>query len=120
MSGSASLRKGKEGEVCARKFLEKAGFRILTTNYRSRFGEIDIIAEEGDTLVFIEVKTLSSSFLVSPFDAVDLKKQGKIIRTALRYLATAPFDDPYIRFDVIAVDPHGNCSHLRSAFDPED
>ncbi|MDY0163126.1 YraN family protein [Desulfobotulus sp.] len=119
MTGRASLAKGREGEACARNFLEKAGFRILATNYRSRFGEIDLIAEEGETLVFVEVRVRKSSLFASAFESVDLRKQRKIIRTALSYLAADRHDDPYIRFDVIAVDAHGNCSHLRSAFDPE-
>lgn len=119
MSGKVSLLRGRGGEVQARVFLERAGWKILATNYRSRFGEIDIVAQDGVTLVFVEVKSRSGSFWGSAFEAVDRKKQQKIIRTALQYLHTSPLDDPFIRFDVIAVDTHGNCSHLQDAFSPE-
>ncbi|MCW7754534.1 YraN family protein [Desulfobotulus sp. H1] len=120
MSGRLSLFRGRSAESCACVFLEQLGLRILARNFRSRFGEIDIIAQEGDTLVFTEVKTRGVFCMGSAFEAVNRSKQQKIIRTALLFLSRSDLDDLYIRFDVIAVDANGKCSRLCDAFGPDD
>ena len=91
---------GDFGEEAAARFLESKKIKILKRNYRERGGEIDIIAKDGDTIVFIEVKTRSSRAYGEPSEFVDYKKQEKIIRTAIRYIGT---DDIDMRFDVVEV-----------------
>ena len=94
---------GAEGEEIAAGFLVKRGYRILQRNYRTVLGEIDIVAREGNALVFVEVKARSGSQFGPPQVAVDLRKQAKMSRVALAYLrhkGMAPCD---CRFDVVAV-----------------
>lgn len=97
--------KGKTGESLAARFLEKQGFKIIEQNWRySRMGEIDIIAQDKNTLVFIEVKARSSNFFGDPLESVDEKKFNKIQKLAEIYLIKNPqieFKD--IRFDLIGI-----------------
>ncbi|MBW7574025.1 YraN family protein [Caproiciproducens faecalis] len=93
---------GKLGEDRAAQLLEQKGYRIVARNFHSRFGEIDLIAENKEYLVFAEVKTRDEHYCVSPLEAVTAGKQKKIIKTALLYLqshktALQP------RFDVIGI-----------------
>ena len=97
------LRLGLRGEEIAREFLEKSGYRIVTRNYRCKLGEIDIIARDGETLVFIEVKTRTDSAFGSPAAAVTLKKQRQIGKAAQWYLAEQDLFGTPARFDVIAI-----------------
>ena len=93
---------GKLGEMAAANFLRKAGYDIVDANYRSRFGEIDIIACDEKYIVFAEVKTRTQGSMLLPREAVNKGKQEKIIRTAEYYLSEHPADfQP--RFDVIEV-----------------
>ena len=94
---------GQSGEDIAAKFLSKNGYSILTRNYRCRHGEIDIIAKLRDTLVFIEVKTRTSTAYGSPAAAVTLKKQRQISKTALYYLTEHNLFDSPARFDVVSI-----------------
>ena len=94
---------GETGEAIASKFLEKNGYTILAQNYRRRFGEIDIIAREGDNLVFIEVKTRTGVSHGHPLDAITFKKQKQISKVAQCYLAEKNLFDTAARFDVISV-----------------
>ena len=114
---------GGSGEDMAAAFLQGLGYSILTRNYRKRFGEIDIIAEEGDTLVFVEVKTRSSAAFGSPLEAVDIRKQRRMARAALDYLSSRKQHGRPARFDVVAVrlQPQGpaRIEHVRNAFDLE-
>ena len=91
---------GDFGETAACRYLENQKMRILKRNYRERGGEIDIIAKDGETIVFAEVKTRASEKYGTPSEFVDYKKQEKIIKTAVSYLGT---DDIDMRFDVIEV-----------------
>jgi len=91
---------GNFGEDMASEFLEKNGISVLKRNYHARVGEIDIIARDGDTIVFLEVKTRASKDFGVPAEFVDFRKQEKIIKTAIYYLGT---DDIDMRFDVIEV-----------------
>ncbi|MCL2007023.1 MAG: YraN family protein [Treponema sp.] len=108
--------KGEPGEAIAASFLEENGIKILQRNFRSRTGEIDIIALDGETIVFIEVKSYSSLGIESLEYAVDAKKQRKIIETSKYFLS---FHREYkymaIRYDVIFISPDG-INHLASAF----
>ncbi len=97
------LRLGNSGEEIARRFLETFGYRIVARNYRCKLGEIDIIARDGETIVFIEVKTRTDSAFGSPAAAVTVKKQRQIARAAQWYLAEHGLYDAPARFDVIAI-----------------
>ncbi|HIE65081.1 MAG: YraN family protein [Nitrospira sp.] len=94
---------GKEGEDIAAQYLLEHGYRLLVRNYRTKSGEIDIIAREGNTLVFIEVKARSGTRFGLPQDAVDLRKQTKLSRVALGYLRHKKVRPCDCRFDVVAV-----------------
>lgn len=93
---------GRRGEELARRHLEGRGYRILAANYRVRFGEIDLIAEERGTLVFIEVKTRTGITHGHPAEAVTEAKQRQLARVALEYLSREQQERP-TRFDVVSV-----------------
>lgn len=95
---------GRKGEDLAFTLLKEQGYKILERNYKSSLGEIDIIAQEGKTLVFVEVKTRSSSDFGTAKWAVDAKKQRKLSMLALSYLKSRSFFDQPARFDVVAID----------------
>ncbi|MDI6765641.1 MAG: YraN family protein [Bacteroidota bacterium] len=97
-------QKGTIGEDLAVDFLQKKGYCILQRNYRYEHGEIDIVAEDGKVLVFIEVKTRRSKDFGEPEDAVTPRKRAKIRATADGYLFENNIDDKECRFDVIAID----------------
>ena len=94
---------GKQSERLAAEFLKRTGYRILETNYRSKLGEIDIIAREKGTIVFVEVKARNTSRFGSPKFAVTPAKQRKISMVALQYLKSTRQMDNRARFDVVAV-----------------
>jgi len=94
---------GRIGEDLAVNYLRQKGFTIVMRNYRRKCGEIDIIAKEKKTLVFIEVKTRRSSQYGSPFEAVTWKKQRQIARTAQDYLCRNNLFHQPARFDVIGI-----------------
>lgn len=94
---------GITGEQLARDFLANKGYRILTTNYRSRWGEIDIVCQEGDTVVFVEVKTRSSEKFCSPAEAVTFGKRNRLRRLAQMYLITHNLETQPVRFDVLSL-----------------
>lgn len=94
---------GFSGEIQAGFFLEKHGFSILETNYRTKFCEIDIIAKEDDTLCFIEVKTRTSLKKGLPKESVNPAKQKKIILGAQFYLKSCGLDNIRVRFDVVEI-----------------
>ncbi len=95
---------GEQQETNVCKYLESQGMVVLERNFRSRIGEIDIIAKEHEYLVFIEVKYRSSSASGFPEEAVDFKKQSKIIQVAKFYLYRHGISEGKpIRFDVVAI-----------------
>ncbi len=100
---SQRLALGKKGEEVARVFLEKAGYTILANNYRTRCGEIDIIARDRQTLVFVEVKTRRNNRYGTALEAITYKKQRQISRVAAEYVAQNGVADSPARFDVVAV-----------------
>ena len=107
---------GSLGESAACQALEKARITILERNFRRPTGEIDIIAREGKTILFVEVKTRSSLKFGRPAEAVDRNKQLHIVRTAMYYLAEHGLEDAPVRFDVVEVLPD-KVRHIRAAFD---
>lgn len=114
---------GKLGEEQAAARLKKEGYRVLARNYRNTFGEIDIIAQDGKTLCFIEVRTRTKDWHGHPFESISAVKQRKIIRAARAYLAREDAEDTDARFDVVAVTPQENGGHaveiLKNAFEIE-
>ena len=110
---------GKAGEDLAAAFLQRNGLNILERNYRFERGEIDLIAEEGDELVFIEVKMRRSTMFGVPEDAVTEKKQEQVHTVAEGYLFEHDIDNRPCRFDVVAIEfKNGTAEirHIRNAF----
>jgi len=113
------MRLGEKGEGVAVQFLKKQGYKIITQNYKTRIGEIDIIAREGDTLVFVEVKTRESIAYGKPFEAVDYFKKRKIVNVAMLYLKKMK-EIPPCRFDVISIcyeQGKPDCELIKDAFE---
>jgi len=94
---------GKQSESIAVSYLKKHGYKIIEQNYRTKLGEIDIIAKEKDTIAFIEVKARRSAHFGNPKWAVTPKKQRKISMVALLYLKTTGQSSAKARFDVVSV-----------------
>ncbi len=112
------MRLGRMGESLACAWLTLHGYEIVERNYRSRFGEIDIIANRRGTLYFIEVKTRERGMIAPPSSAVDLYKQQKIIKTAAQYMTYNEADD--YSFDVVEVVKSGlfyKINFIRNAFE---
>lgn len=93
---------GALGEQFAAEYLKTQGYQILETNFHTRFGEVDIIAQKGDILAFVEVKTRAASMLATPAEAVTPAKQKKLIKATLQYIQTHP-SDLQPRFDVVSI-----------------
>lgn len=114
---------GRIGEQMVADYLKHKGYIITRMNFRSDYGEIDIIAEKPDIVVFVEVKTRREDYLVSPADAVDSAKQTKIIKTAQVFLSKAYLFGSY-RFDIAEVTyrndqegrPHFSLNYVKNAF----
>jgi len=113
-------RYGEAGEALAARLLRKKGYKIIATNYRTSLGEIDIIARDGDTIVFVEVKARQSGRFGAPKGAVTPRKQRKISMVALAYLKTTGQSRSRARFDVVSIrsGPLGpDVEIIRNAFD---
>ena len=109
-------KSGREGEEQAALFLEEKNMQIISRNFRHRGGEVDIIALDGETLVFIEVKSWSVYGIDALEHGLDKKKQHRIIETAKYFLSVnRKYRYMAVRFDVIFITPHG-ITHLASAF----
>jgi putative endonuclease len=94
---------GEAGEALAARLLREHGYKIIATNYRTRLGEIDIIARDGDTIVFVEVKARQGGQFGAPKQAVTPRKQRKISMVALYYLKTTGQSQCKARFDVVSI-----------------
>lgn len=116
---------GVKGENLAVRYLKKRGYRIIERNYRIKLGEIDIIAEQGDNLVFIEVKTRSGSSFGSPLESITVQKQKQLSKVALEYICKKKCHQLPARFDVVGIQfqkggkSYGNAAIelLQNAFD---
>jgi putative endonuclease len=97
------LLKGRKGERIACRYLLRRGFDILARRYRLRSGELDIVALERDTLVFIEVKTRGSREFGEPWEFVDWRKQQILRRAAEEFIATFDLGQYAYRFDIVSV-----------------
>ena len=113
---------GNAGESFAARYLEQHGYKILEKNFRVRSAEIDIIAEFDGVIVFVEVKTRSDTKHGLPAEAVNLRKQKKIIEAASVFLQNEKYFDSPCRFDVIEIYSDGvkfTARHIENAFEVE-
>lgn len=115
-----SLARGKRSEVIAVQFLKSQGYRIIATNVRFRCGELDIVAGDGETLVFVEVRSTASADFGGPFATITGHKQRKLIRAASAYLSSLKTAPVFTRFDAVGItwtDPnHPQIDLIRDAF----
>jgi len=112
---------GERGERAAARYLKRLGYQIVFSRHRLRYGEVDLIAVDGRTVVFVEVKTRRDATQGRPAEAVDAKRQGRLTRAALAFLKSHGLLEYASRFDVVEVVwPEGQrrpaIQHLQSAF----
>lgn len=111
---------GRDSEALAARYLEEKGFQILERNFRCSLGEIDLIAQEGKYLVFVEVKSRRSLQYGAPSLAVNWHKQRKIVQLAQTYLKVKKLIKTSCRFDVVSVfapkDSLAQIKHIPNAF----
>lgn len=116
MSESADL--GRAGEERAARLLEGLGWKVLDRGWRSPFGELDLVALDGATLVFVEVKARSSKGFGGPEAAVGARKRSRTVRAAQAYLRARGWETRACRFDVVAL-AGDETRHYRDAFQAE-
>jgi putative endonuclease len=109
------LKYGAHGEDKATEHLQSAGYEILARNYRHDRAEIDIVARDGETVVFVEVKARRSKEFGRPEEAVGDAKRGQIRKAAQGFLLEHNLEDAPCRFDVLAIF-NGDINHIRDAF----
>jgi putative endonuclease len=114
---------GRRGENAAARYLSRLGYVIVARGQRGAIGEIDLVAVDGRTLVFIEVKTRTTQDAGHPADAVDAQKQRRLTRLALAYMKRHDLLENPARFDVVAVTwpdkgSRPTIEHFQSAFEP--
>ena len=112
---------GKRGEEFVAKHLERQGFSIIAHNYRKRFGEIDLIAQKNDLIVFVEVKARHNPY-IDPAEVIIHSKQRKIIMVAKEFLSTHTYINATYRFDVALVEYQKNeiiLQYIENAFTAE-
>lgn len=122
MKGFLKKLLGNRGERAAIRFLRKQGYQILHRQFRNRFGEIDVIAKDGNGIVFVEVKTRKSNAAGEPEEAVTFTKQKQLTKLALSYLKRYNLLEQSARFDVVAViwpddAKKPEITHYRNAFE---
>lgn len=112
---------GARGEDAAAAYLERSGLQVIERNWRCKAGEIDIVALEGECLVFVEVKTRRTNSKGTPEEAVSPAKQRKLVRLAEAYVEYASVSPVSVRFDVIGIRPIAEdralLRHHRCAFE---
>ena len=104
---------GKYYEKIAKKYLKKKGYKIISENFRTRFGEIDLIALKNKTLIFVEVKG-GKDYWGEPAYRVNKKKWDKIIKTAKAFLKFNDIDYEEVRIDIISVHEDGKIVHFEN------
>jgi putative endonuclease len=116
---NGKLLLGKEGERVAERYLQKKGYRLVERNYRCSAGELDLIVLDRRVVVFVEVKTRTGSGFGSPLEAVEFRKQRKMIQAAQFFLAEKRLEQRDARFDVVGVSWLGRepvVEHIENAF----
>lgn len=116
---SPTSAKGQRAEQQTVRFLQEQGYRIIQRNYRCRLGEIDLIAEDGAVLCFIEVRSRRSDAFGDPLETIDRPKQRRIIRAARLFLARGGCGDREVRFDVVGIvyEPELRIRLIKGAFE---
>ena len=114
---------GNRGEIEAALFLERLGYTILHRQLRGRYGELDLVAMDGQSVVFVEVKTRASNATGHPTESITRAKQANITRSALEFLKKKRWLNQRSRFDVIAIIWPGagqppQIQHFKNAFEP--
>lgn len=115
-TGATTLQRGGQAEALASRFLQKKGLKLCERNYRCKTGEIDLIMELGDQIVFVEVRMRRNPSFGTAAETVDRRKQQRLIRTAQHYLQRYRFDNRPCRFDIIAIDGDQQIEWLQNAF----
>ena len=115
MSKYLNYAMGVKGEVLAEKFLKKEKYKIICKNYKTKLGEVDIVAKDKDFLCFVEVKYRKSLNFGYPREAVTYQKQKRIKLTASVYLKSKYLSNVYTRFDVIEI-LADKITHIQNAF----
>lgn len=116
---SAELNRGQQAELWASDYLQQQGLTLITKNYHCRRGEIDLIMQDGQSLVFVEVRYRKSARFGSALESVNHAKQKKLIFTAEHYLLQNKLSYSHYRFDVVAITPEqgkNNINWLKDAF----
>jgi putative endonuclease len=116
----AKILLGREGERIAELFLKKKGYRLVERNYRCAAGELDLIVLDRRVIVFVEVKTRTGSGYGTPMEAVEFRKQHKMIRTAQFFLNAKRLSQREARFDVVGISWAGAeplVEHIENAFE---
>ena len=112
---TSALRAGADAEQVAADFLAAKGMHIVARNFRTRFGEIDLVARDGESLVFVEVRLRTNDYFGGAADSVDVPKRSRVVAAARSYLAQM-HPEPPCRFDVVTLD--GDSPRwIRAAFD---
>ena len=119
-AGNPAHAWGRRGEDLAHRYLRAHGHTVVARNYRTRGGtaEVDLISRDGETLVFVEVKTRGTDWFGAPEEAVDTEKRRRIIRGADHYLVHTGAEDAQVRFDIVTVlfEAPERIEHIRDAF----
>jgi len=100
---STAAEIGNYGERVAAAFLRRHGYRVLTRNYETKGGEIDLVCRHGDVLVFVEVRSRAGEMFGRPGETIDARKEEALRRAARRYLELLDREDIFYRFDVVEV-----------------
>lgn len=112
-----AVMSGNEAEKAAEIMLQEAGLQILARNFRCKMGELDLVAREKTTLVFVEVRRRSHGGFGSGLESVDYRKQQKLVRSARLFLQQRKFFDQYpCRFDIVSVRSLSDMQWIKNAF----
>jgi putative endonuclease len=112
--------RGEAGEEAAVALLQREGYRIVARNFSCRYGELDVVAEKGEVLAFVEVRMRSSAVWGDPSHTVSFAKQRRVVKAALHFLFRSGLQGRMVRFDVVTVVGRGDAArveHLPAAFD---
>lgn len=119
--GKEKLIFGKRGEDIATSFLEKNKYKIIAKNYKTRIGEVDVIARDREVFCFVEVRTRSSDSFCSPEETIDAKKKAQISKAALSFIRAHQLEDRPARFDIVTIlfreDGGFKVNHIKNAFE---
>ncbi|MEX0804197.1 MAG: YraN family protein [Candidatus Binatia bacterium] len=116
---NAKILLGKEGEQIAERYLKKKGYKLVERNYRCAVGELDLIALDRRVIVFVEVKTRTGSGFGTPLEAVEFRKQKKMIHAAQFFLNAKRLNQREARFDIVGISWSGPLpvvEHIENAF----